>query len=99
MINSISFGAIAFQKPIPGQDNLKAAKEVAKNLGINYGNIIFNTTNATTNGILFKFIQPKFEQEALKKAQAKGIKYVHIDLPNEEVGKRKAKEAMHSLDS
>lgn len=97
MIREVSFGALAFPKAYSGQDNLQAASEVTKKLGINPNTFVFRTTNATTDGILFMFKTPESEIEAIKKAKTVGLKYVHDARPNEEIGKRTAKEILRTL--
>lgn len=97
MIREVSFGALAFPKPYKGQDNVEAASQISNKLGIKLNSLVFRTTNATTDGVLFMFQDAKEEAAVIARAQKIGLQYVQDSSPNEEIGKRAAKAIIRSL--
>jgi hypothetical protein len=92
--NQLNFGAIAFRKPVSGQNAHQAAQELSKQLGIDGSSI--HAPYATIDGILLQFKTPALEQQALATARSKGIK--NASLPDGNINKKRAKGIMHSLD-
>lgn len=88
-----NFGAMAIKKPTLGQDAHQASQEIAKILGIDTAS--FHTPYGTVNGVLLKFKTPDAEIIAKENALAQKMNYVL--LPDENINKRNAKNAINSV--
>jgi hypothetical protein len=91
--NQAHFGALAFKKPLSGQNAHAAAQELATTLGVK-GELV-TAPYQTTNAILLKFKDKAEEFRAITQAKLKDIAYSILD--DNFLNNKNAKQAMKNL--